>query len=250
MAPVRVIKELLRDKEIGKSIVPIAPDEARTFGTNSWFPSLTIYNRNGQLDTSVDAELMRAKEVVVRPDPARGHQRGRLDGSFTPVGTSYATHGEPMNPLYRFYSMFEFQRTGDGLWAAVRLGAASDRTTLTGEGLQHADGHSLQLASTNPAVIAYDPAFTYEIAHPPRRYPADVRRHRGPDRVRRGERLLPRDDLQRAVPAARRTGGPRRRAAGLGSKAQITVSGVAMPDGPTPDPPRRPTRRTENRAVR
>src|SRR4051794_11971601 len=92
--------------------------------------------------------------------------------SFTAVGTSYATHNEPMIPLYIFYSMFGFQRTGDGFWAAADqmargfvLGATAGRTTLTGEGLQHADGHSLLLASTNPAVIAYDPAFAYEIAH-------------------------------------------------------------------------------------
>ncbi|MFD6065528.1 transketolase-like TK C-terminal-containing protein, partial [Rhodococcus wratislaviensis] len=92
--------------------------------------------------------------------------------SFTAVGTSYATHGEPMIPLYIFYSMFGFQRTGDGLWAAADqmargfvLGATAGRTTLTGEGLQHADGHSLLLASTNPAAVAYDPAFSYEIAH-------------------------------------------------------------------------------------
>ena len=92
--------------------------------------------------------------------------------SFTAVATSYATHNEPMIPIYIFYSMFGFQRTGDGLWAAADqmargfvLGATAGRTTLTGEGLQHADGHSLLLASTNPAVVAYDPAFAYEIAH-------------------------------------------------------------------------------------
>ena len=92
--------------------------------------------------------------------------------SFTAVGTSYATHNEPMIPLYIFYSMFGFQRTGDGLWAAADqmargfvLGATAGRTTLTGEGLQHADGHSLLLAATNPAVVAYDPAFAYEIAY-------------------------------------------------------------------------------------
>ena len=92
--------------------------------------------------------------------------------SFTAAGTSYATHGEPMIPIYIFYSMFGFQRTGDGLWAAgdqmargFVLGATAGRTTLTGEGLQHADGHSLLLAATNPAVVAYDPAWSFEIAH-------------------------------------------------------------------------------------
>lgn len=173
MALVRVMKELLRDKEIGHRIVPIIPDEARTFGMDSWFPSLKIYNRNGQLYTSVDSELMLAyKESSVGQILHEGINEAGSTSSFTAVGTSYATHGEVMIPLYIFYSMFGFQRTGDGLWAAADqmargfvLGATAGRTTLTGEGLQHADGHSLLLASTNPAAVAYDPAFSYEIAH-------------------------------------------------------------------------------------
>ncbi|MEC3915983.1 pyruvate dehydrogenase (acetyl-transferring), homodimeric type [Nocardia sp. CDC160] len=173
MAFVRLMKELLRDKEIGKRIVPIIPDEARTFGMDSWFPSLKIYNRNGQLYTSVDAELMLAyKESSVGQILHEGINEAGSTSSFTAVGTSYATHGEPMIPLYIFYSMFGFQRTGDGLWAAADqmargfvLGATAGRTTLTGEGLQHNDGHSLLLASTNPACVAYDPAFSFEIAH-------------------------------------------------------------------------------------
>ncbi|MEU5843206.1 pyruvate dehydrogenase (acetyl-transferring), homodimeric type [Rhodococcus sp. NPDC047139] len=173
MATVRVLKELLRDKEIGKRIVPIIPDEARTFGMDSWFPSLKIYNRNGQLYTSVDAELMLAyKESDAGQILHEGINEAGSTASFTAVGTSYATHGEPMIPVYIFYSMFGFQRTGDGLWAAADqmargflLGATAGRTTLTGEGLQHADGHSQLLASTNPAVVTYDPAFSYEIAH-------------------------------------------------------------------------------------
>ncbi len=173
MALVRVMKELLRDKEIGHRIVPIIPDEARTFGMDSWFPSLKIYNRNGQLYTSVDSELMLAyKESPVGQILHEGINEAGSTSSFTAVGTSYATHGEVMIPLYIFYSMFGFQRTGDGLWAAADqmargfvLGATAGRTTLTGEGLQHADGHSLLLASTNPAAVAYDPAFSYEIAH-------------------------------------------------------------------------------------
>lgn len=173
MALVRLMKELLRDKEIGKRIVPIIPDEARTFGMDSWFPSLKIYNRNGQLYTSVDAELMLAyKESTVGQILHEGINEAGSTASFTAVGTSYATHGEPMIPLYIFYSMFGFQRTGDGLWAAADqlargfvLGATAGRTTLTGEGLQHNDGHSLLLASTNPAVVSYDPAFSFEIAH-------------------------------------------------------------------------------------
>jgi len=173
MAIVRTFKELLRDKEIGKRIVPIIPDEARTFGMDSWFPSLKIYNRNGQLYTSVDAELMLAyKESDLGQILHEGINEAGSTASFTAVGTSYSTHNEPMIPLYIFYSMFGFQRTGDGLWAATDqmargfvLGATAGRTTLTGEGLQHADGHSMLLASTNPAVVAYDPAFAYEIAY-------------------------------------------------------------------------------------
>ena len=173
MATVRVFKELLRDKEIGPRIVPIIPDEARTFGMDSWFPSLKIYNRNGQLYTSVDAELMLAyKESEIGQILHEGINEAGSTATFTAAGTSYATHNEPMIPIYIFYSMFGFQRTGDGFWAAADqmargfvLGATAGRTTLTGEGLQHADGHSVLLASTNPAVVAYDPAFAYEIAY-------------------------------------------------------------------------------------
>ena len=173
MATVRTFKELLRDKEIGPRIVPIIPDEARTFGMDSWFPSLKIYNRNGQLYTAVDAELMLAyKESEIGQILHEGINEAGSTASFTAVGTSYATHNEPMIPIYIFYSMFGFQRTGDGLWAAADqmargfvLGATAGRTTLTGEGLQHADGHSLLLAATNPAVVTYDPAFAYEIAY-------------------------------------------------------------------------------------
>ena len=173
MATVRTFKELLRDKEIGPRIVPIIPDEARTFGMDSWFPSLKIYNRNGQLYTAVDAELMLAyKESEIGHILHEGINEAGSTASFTAVGTSYATHNEPMIPIYIFYSMFGFQRTGDGFWAAADqmargfvLGATAGRTTLTGEGLQHADGHSLLLAATNPAVVAYDPAFAYEIAY-------------------------------------------------------------------------------------
>ena len=173
MACVRTLKELLRDKEIGPRIVPIIPDEARTFGMDSWFPSLKIYNRNGQLYTSVDAELMLAyKESEIGHILHEGINEAGSAASFTAAGTSYSTHNEPMIPIYIFYSMFGFQRTGDGFWAAADqmargfvLGATAGRTTLTGEGLQHADGHSLLLAATNPAVVSYDPAFAYEIAY-------------------------------------------------------------------------------------
>ena len=176
MATVRVFKELLRDTRedgIGRRIIPIIPDEARTFGMDSWFPSLKIYNRHGQLYTSVDADMMLAyKESEIGQILHEGINEAGSTASFTAAGTSYATHNEPMIPLYIFYSMFGFQRTGDSFWAAAdqmargfALGATAGRTTLTGEGLQHADGHSLLLASTNPAVVTYDPAFAYEIAY-------------------------------------------------------------------------------------
>ncbi|MFW0791792.1 pyruvate dehydrogenase (acetyl-transferring), homodimeric type [Gordonia sp. CPCC 205333] len=173
MALVRIFKDLLRDPEIGDRIVPIIPDEARTFGMDSWFPSLKIYNRNGQLYTSVDAQLMLAyKESSIGHILHEGINEAGSAASFTAVGTSYATQQEPMIPLYIFYSMFGFQRTGDSLWAAADqmargfvIGATAGRTTLTGEGLQHADGHSPLLAATNPGVVAYDPAFAYELAH-------------------------------------------------------------------------------------
>ncbi|NMD54942.1 MULTISPECIES: pyruvate dehydrogenase (acetyl-transferring), homodimeric type [Tsukamurella] len=172
-AVVRIFKELLRDPEVGPRIVPIIPDEARTFGMDSWFPTLKIYNRLGQTYTAVDAQLMLAyKENPQGVILHEGINEAGSTASFTAVGTSYATHDVPMIPLYIFYSMFGFQRTGDGLWAAADqmargfvLGATAGRTTLTGEGLQHADGHSHVLASTNPAVVAYDPAFAYELAH-------------------------------------------------------------------------------------
>ncbi|MET0236469.1 MAG: pyruvate dehydrogenase (acetyl-transferring), homodimeric type [Kibdelosporangium sp.] len=173
MAFVRLVRDLAKDPEIGARIVPIIPDEARTFGMDSMFPTQKIYNRNGQLYTSVDAKLMLAyKESEQGQILHEGINEAGSTASFTAVGTSYATHGEPMIPIYIFYSMFGFQRTGDGLWAAADqmargfvLGATAGRTTLTGEGLQHADGHSLLLAATNPAVIAYDPAWSFEVAH-------------------------------------------------------------------------------------
>jgi pyruvate dehydrogenase E1 component len=140
---------------------------------DSMFPTQKIYNRLGQLYTSVDAKLMLAyKESETGQILHEGINEAGSTSSFTAVGTSYATHGEPMIPVYIFYSMFGFQRTGDGLWAAADqmargfvLGATAGRTTLTGEGLQHADGHSLLLAATNPAVVSYDPAWSFEVAH-------------------------------------------------------------------------------------
>lgn len=173
MAFVRLLRDMMRDKEFGRRVVPIIPDEARTFGMDSFFPTIKIYNPHGQHYTSVDAELMLAyKESVEGQILHLGINEAGSVAAFTAAGTSYATHGEPMIPIYIFYSMFGFQRTGDSLWAAADqmsrgflIGATAGRTTLTGEGLQHADGHSPLLASTNPAVVSYDPAYGYEIAH-------------------------------------------------------------------------------------
>ncbi|GAA4963041.1 pyruvate dehydrogenase (acetyl-transferring), homodimeric type [Kineococcus glutinatus] len=173
MAFVRLLKDLLKDKEFGTHVVPIIPDEARTFGMDSLFPTLKIYNPHGQGYTSVDRDLMLAyKESPEGRILHVGINEAGASAAFTAAGTAYATHGLPMVPIYIFYSMFGFQRTGDALWAAADqmtrgflIGATAGRTTLTGEGLQHGDGHSLLLASTNPAVVAYDPAYAYELGH-------------------------------------------------------------------------------------
>ncbi|KRF31195.1 pyruvate dehydrogenase (acetyl-transferring), homodimeric type [Yonghaparkia sp. Soil809] len=173
MAFARLLKDLLRDKEFGHRIVPIIPDEARTFGMDAYFPTSKIYNPNGQHYTSVDRELLLAyKESPQGQIIHTGINEAGAFAAFTAVGTSYATHGQPLIPVYVFYSMFGFQRTGDAMWAAgdqmargFIIGATAGRTTLTGEGLQHADGHSPLLASTNPAVVTYDPAFGYELGH-------------------------------------------------------------------------------------
>jgi pyruvate dehydrogenase E1 component len=173
MAFVRLLKDLLRSKDFGHRIVPIIPDEARTFGMDAFFPTAKIYNPNGQHYTSVDRELLLAyKESPQGQILHVGINEAGALAAFTGVGTSYSTHGEPLIPVYVFYSMFGFQRTGDAQWAAgdqmargFVVGATAGRTTLTGEGLQHADGHSHLLASTNPATVSYDPAYGYEIAH-------------------------------------------------------------------------------------
>lgn len=173
MATVRVFRDLMRDKELKDRFVPIIPDEARTFGMDSWFPTLKIYNPHGQNYTPVDHELMLSyKEAKDGQILHEGISEAGSVGSFTAVGSAYATHGVAMIPLYIFYSMFGFQRTADSIWAAgdqmsrgFLLGATAGRTTLTGEGLQHMDGHSQLLAATNPSVVSYDPAFAYEIAY-------------------------------------------------------------------------------------
>jgi pyruvate dehydrogenase E1 component len=173
MAFVRMLKDLIKDPGLGSRLVPIIPDEARTFGMDSLFPTLKIYSPNGQKYLSVDRELMLSyKESTSGVILHEGINEAGSVASFTAVGSSYSTHDEPMIPIYIFYSMFGFQRTGDGFWAAadqlVRgfvIGATAGRTTLNGEGLQHQDGHSHLLASTNPAIVSYDPAFGFELGH-------------------------------------------------------------------------------------
>jgi pyruvate dehydrogenase E1 component len=172
MAFVRLLKDLMKDKNIGARFVPIVPDEARTFGMDAMFPTAKIYSPHGQRYDAVDADMLLSYKEDTRGQIL--HEGITEAGSMASViaaGTAYATHGEPMIPVYVFYSMFGFQRTGDLMWAAgdqltrgFLLGATAGRTTLNGEGLQHEDGHSHLLASTNPACVSYDPAFAYEIA--------------------------------------------------------------------------------------
>ncbi|WP_193072115.1 MULTISPECIES: pyruvate dehydrogenase (acetyl-transferring), homodimeric type [unclassified Brevibacterium] len=172
MGFVRVLKDLMREKEFGKRIVPIIPDEARTFGMDSFFPTAKIYNPHGQNYISVDRDLFLAyKEATDGQLLHVGINEAGATAALTAAGTAYATHGEPMIPFYIFYSMFGFQRTGDFFWAAgdqmargFVLGATAGRTTLVAEGLQHGDGHSHLLASTYPSIVSYDPAYSYEIA--------------------------------------------------------------------------------------
>ncbi|MFI9232202.1 pyruvate dehydrogenase (acetyl-transferring), homodimeric type [Streptomyces rimosus] len=172
MAFVRLVKDLMRDKETGKRWVPVVPDEARTFGMESLFPSAGLYSPVGQNYDPVDRDqLLYYKEAKDGQILNEGITEAGSLADFTAAATSYATHGEPMIPFYIFYSMFGWQRTADQFWALADqlgrgfvIGATAGRTTMTGEGLQHADGHSHLIASTNPAALSYDPAFAYEVA--------------------------------------------------------------------------------------
>jgi pyruvate dehydrogenase E1 component len=173
MALVQLFKDLVKDKDIGRRIVPIIPDEARTFGLDAIFPTAKIFNTLGQNYLAVDRDLLLSyKESESGQIMHTGINEAGSAAAFQTVGTSYATHGEPLIPFYFYYSMFGFQRTGDQFWSAgdqmtrgFLIGATAGRTTLTGEGLQHADGHSPVLAATMPHVVHYDPAYGYEIRH-------------------------------------------------------------------------------------
>ncbi|GAB4432862.1 MAG: pyruvate dehydrogenase (acetyl-transferring), homodimeric type [Anaerolineae bacterium] len=172
MVFVRILSKLLRDKDLGKLIVPIVPDEARTFGMEALFRQCGIYAHSGQLYEPVDSDsLLYYKEAQDGQILEEGITEAGGMASFVAAGTAYSTHGIPTIPFFIYYSMFGFQRIGDLIWAAADLrvrgflvGATSGRTTLNGEGLQHQDGHSHVLASTVPNLLTYDPAFAYELA--------------------------------------------------------------------------------------
>jgi pyruvate dehydrogenase E1 component len=168
----RLLRNLCRVEGFGPRVVPIVPDEARTFGMDSMFRELGIYASQGQQYEPVDHDLLLSyKESKSGQILEEGITEAGSMASFIAAGTAYATQGVPMVPFFTFYSMFGFQRVGDLIWQSTDarargflLGATAGRTTLLGEGLQHQDGHSLLLASVNPAIEAYDPAFAYEVA--------------------------------------------------------------------------------------
>jgi pyruvate dehydrogenase E1 component len=172
MVFVRLLAKLLRHRTIGRLIVPIIPDEARTFGMEALFRQVGIYSHVGQRYEPVDKEtLLYYREATDGQILEEGITEAGSMASFIAAGTAYATHAVNTIPIFLFYSMFGFQRIGDLIWAAgdmrcrgFLVGATAGRTTLAGEGLQHQDGHSHLLACAHPAVVAYDPAFAYEIA--------------------------------------------------------------------------------------
>lgn len=172
MVFVGLLKRLLQHKELGKWVVPIIPDEARTFGMDAFFKPFGIYSNVGQLYEPVDAKTLLAyREAKNGQVLEEGITEAGGMGSFIAAGTAYATQGIPTIPFFIYYSMFGFQRVGDQIWLAADsrtrgflLGGTAGRTTLAGEGLQHQDGHSHLMASTVPNIRAYDPAFAYELA--------------------------------------------------------------------------------------
>ena len=211
MAFVQILQMLLRDKNIGKHIVPIVPDESRTFGMEGMFRQLGIWNQQGQLYTPQDADqLMFYKETRTARSCRKASTRPAAMCDWMAAATRYSTHGVPMIPFYIFYSMFGFQRVGDLAWAAgdmrsrgFLLGGTAGRTTLNGEGLQHEDGHSHVISATIPNCISYDPTFALRgRGDHPGRTAADVRRAAG-------RLLLPHGD-ERELPSS---GDARRRGA-------------------------------------
>ena len=171
-AYVRLLRSLARDEKFGHRVVPIIPDEGRTFGMDALFKELKIYAAHGQLYEPVDHNMLLS---YVEDTDGQILEEGITEAgsmaSWIAAATSYATRGVPVVPFFTFYSMFGFQRVGDSIWAAADarargflVGGTAGRTTLLGEGLQHQDGHSLLLASSVPVCQAYDPAFAYEFA--------------------------------------------------------------------------------------
>ena len=171
MAFVGILKKLMQHKELGKWVVPIIPDEARTFGMDAFFKTFGIYSNVGQLYEPVDAKTLLAyREAKNGQVLEEGITEAGAMSSFIAAGTAYATQGIPTIPFFIYYSMFGFQRIGDQIWLAADsrtrgflVGGTAGRTTLAGEGLQHQDGHSHLAASTVPNVIAYDPTYAYEL---------------------------------------------------------------------------------------
>jgi pyruvate dehydrogenase E1 component len=172
MAFVRLLGKVLRDKNVGKYLVPIVPDESRTFGMEALFRQCGIYAHTGQLYEPVDSDTMlyyrEAKDGQILEE---GITEAGSMASFNAAGTAYSSHGVPMIPVFIYYSMFGFQRVGDLIWAAgdmqakgFLVGGTAGRTTLNGEGLQHEDGHSQLFSSVFPTIRSYDPSFGYEVA--------------------------------------------------------------------------------------
>ena len=229
MAFTRLLRSLTRDEHVGGRIVPIIPDEARTFGMDSLFREIGIYASQGQKYEPVDHDLLLSySESAKGQILEEGITEAGSMASFIAAGTSYATRGVPMVPFYTFYSMFGFQRVGDLIWQAADIrargflmAATAGRTTLMGEGLQHQDGHSLVLASTVPAVQAYDPAFAYEIG-------AIVRGGHRPHVRRWTRRLDRRLLLHHPVQRELRDAGPARR-----SRDSTSRSSRASTSSPT-----------------
>ena len=172
MAFVRLLNILVKDKNIGKRIVPIVPDESRTFGMEGMFRQLGIWSQVGQLYTPQDADqLMFYKEDKHGQVLQEGINEAGGLCDWIAAGTAYSTHNVPMIPFFIYYSMFGFQRVGDLIWAAADqrtrgflMGGTAGRTTLNGEGLQHEDGHSHVMAATVPNCVSYDPTYAYELA--------------------------------------------------------------------------------------
>ena len=172
MAFVRLLTALTRDKTLGRYVVPIVPDESRTFGMEGMFRQLGIYAPEGQLYLPEDADqLMYYREDIKGQVLQEGITEAGAMSSWIAAATAYSNHGIAMIPFYIFYSMFGLQRVGDLAWAAgdqqargFLIGGTAGRTTLAGEGLQHQDGHSLLMAASIPNCVSYDPAFSYELA--------------------------------------------------------------------------------------